>query len=145
MKKILAAIESCETTTVASPIIEQATELADALSCKVWLLHVVPPTRQPPFNIDSKLSRHETATELRQEHDYLQQLAKCMQEKDINTSALLAQGPIINTILKEIRRLEIDLVLLGCRKHGKLYGAFMENTEEGLLSKCPCPIMFVPN
>jgi nucleotide-binding universal stress UspA family protein len=54
------------------------------------------------------------------------------------------QGSIIKTILKESERLDIDLIIMGCHKHGRLYGALMDNTEEGLLSKCTHPVMFVP-
>ena len=144
MKNILVAIESCETTTVASPIIQKTIELASAFSSKVWVLHVLPPSRQPPYNVDTDLSRHETASELRQEHEFLQQLAKCMQDKDVEASALLVHGKIIDTILKEAGRLEVDLIVLGCHRHGSLYGALMQDTEEGLVSKCSQPVMFVP-
>ncbi len=145
MKNILVAIESCETTTTESPIVKKTLELASAFSSKVWILHVVPPTRHPPYNVDSKITRQELAAELRHEHEFLHQLAKCMQDEKIDVTALLAQGPIIGTILNETERLEIDLLIAGCQKHGRLYGALMDDTEEGLLSKCSRPIMFIPD
>lgn len=145
MKNILVAIESCETTTTESQIVKKTLELASALSSKVWILHVVPPLRQPPYNVDRQISRHELAAELHHEHEFLQQLAKCMQDEKIDVTALLVQGPIISTILNETERLEIDLLIAGCHKHGRLYGALMDDTEEGLLSKCSRPIMFIPD
>ncbi len=144
MKNILLAIESCETTTVTSPVVEKTIELASAFSSKVWVLHVVPPSRQPPYNVDSKVSRNEVAAELRREHDFLQQLAKCMRERNIEATALLIEGKIVRTIMNEAERLGIDLVVVGCHKRGRLYGALLDDTEEGLLSKCARPIMFVP-
>lgn len=144
MKNILVAIESCETTTIESPLIKKTLEMASALSSKVWLLHVVPRSHQPPFNVDSATTRREIATEFRNEHDFLQHLAKCIQKKNVDASALLVQGAVIKTILKESGRLDVDLIMLGCHKHGLLYGALMDNTEEGLLSKCSRPVMFVP-
>lgn len=144
MKNILVAIESCESTTIASPLIEKAIELAAAFSSKLWVLHVVPHTHQPPFNIDSKATRREIAAEFHHEHEFVQYLAKCIAERDINVSALLVQGAIIKTILKESERLDADLIVMGCHKHGLLYGALMDNTEEGLLSKCTRPVLFVP-
>jgi nucleotide-binding universal stress UspA family protein len=139
-------IESCETTTIASPIVVKTLELANAFSSKVWILHVVPPTRQHPYNVDSTISRRELAAELRHEHDFLHHLAKCMKDKnkDIDAKALLVEGPIINTILDKSERLTVDLIVLGCHKHGRLYGAILDDTEEGLLSKCTRPIMFIP-
>ena len=144
MKNILVAIDNCETTTIASPIIERTLELASAFSSKVWILHVVPHSRQTPFNVDSKTLRQEVAAELRHEHEFLQHLAKCLQGRDIDATALLVQGAPVKTILKESDRLDIDLIILGCHSHGLLYGALMDVTEEGLLSRCPRPIMFVP-
>ncbi len=144
MKNILMAIEDCETTTTASPIVEKTLELASAFSSKVWILHVAPPSRQSPYNVDNKVFRHEVATELRHEHDFLQQLAKCMQSEKIEVTALLLQGSIISTILQESERLDIDLLVLGCHKQGLLYSALMDDTDEGLLAKCTRPIMFVP-
>ena len=144
MKKILVAIESCETVTIASPIMQHALELATAFASKVWLLHVAPPLREPPYNVDSKMTRHETAVELHNEHDFLQYLARCMQDRDVDAAALLAQGSVIKTILNESERLAVDLILVGCHQHSRLYGALMDSTEEGLLSKCKRPVMFVP-
>jgi nucleotide-binding universal stress UspA family protein len=123
----------------------KAIELANAFSSKVWLLHVVPPSRQPPYNIDRSVSRHGIAAELRHEHDFLQQLAKCMQDKNVDATALLVEGSITGTILKEAERLATDLVMLGCHRHGRLYGALLDDTEEGLLSKCKRPLMFIPD
>lgn len=144
MKNILVAIDSCETTSIESALIKKTIELADALSSKVWLLHVVPPSRHPPFNVDSKIARRETAAEFRHEHEFLQYLAKCLDKRNIATKALLVEGSIINTIVKESERLNADLIMLGCHKHGRLYGALLDNTDEGMLSKCTRPLMFVP-
>ena len=144
MKKLLVAIDSCEATTIASPIMERTIELASAFSSKVWLLHVVPKTRHEPFNVDSKTMRREVAAEFRHEHEFLQHLAQCLRDRAVDATALLVQGGIIKTILKESQRLEIDLIVLGCHGHGLLYGALTDVTDEGLLSKCARPIMFVP-
>ena len=144
MKNILVAIESCETITIASPIMERTLELARAFSSKVWILHIVPYSREAPFNVDTKTLRKEVATELHHEHEFLQRLAQCLRDRDVDASALLVEGPTIKTILKESDRLDIDLIILGCHSHRLLYGALIEVTEEGLLSKCLRPIMFIP-
>lgn len=144
MKNILVAIDSCEATTIASPIMVRTLELANAFSSKVWVLHVVPHSRQEPFNIDRKTLRREHAAELRHEHEFVQHLAQCLRDRDVDASALLVEGATIKTILKESKRLAIDLVVLGCHGHGLLYGALTDVTDEGLLSKCERPVMFIP-
>jgi nucleotide-binding universal stress UspA family protein len=123
---------------------ERTLELASAFSSKVWILHIVPHSREAPFNVESKTLRREVAAELRHEHEFLQHLAQCLRDRDIDATALLVEGATIRTILKESDRLDIDLIVLGCHRHGLLYGALMDVTEEGLLSKCTRPIMFVP-
>jgi len=144
MKNILMTIEDCETTTIASPIVKKTIELASNFSSKVWVLHIVPPLQQSPYNVDNKMLRRNIATEYRQEHDFLQHLAKCMRDKNIDVTALLVQGSIISTILEESERLAVDLLILGCIKHGKLFSALMNDTDESLLARCSRPIMFVP-
>lgn len=144
MKNILMTIEDCETTTIASSIVEKTLELATAYSSKVWILHIVPPLHQIPYNVDSKTFYRDIATEYGREHDFLQHLAKYMQNKNIDATALLVQGSIVSTILDESERLVIDLVVLGCLKHSKLFSALMGDIDESLLAKCSLPIMFVP-
>jgi len=136
-------IKDCDTT-IASPIVEKTLELASSCSSKVHIIHVVPPSQQSPYNVDSKVFRREIASELRYEHNCLQQLSKSMQDIDIKATAMLVRGSIINTVLHESERLAVDLVIIGRHRHGPLYSALMNGTDEGLLAKCNCPIMFVP-
>jgi nucleotide-binding universal stress UspA family protein len=129
---------------MASPIMERTLELARAFSSKVWILHIVPRSQDAPFNVDSKTLRRETAAELRQEHEFLQYLAQCLRDRDVDATALLIEGATTGTLLEESERLDIDLVILGCHSHGFLFGALVDVTEEGMLSKCTRPIMFIP-
>jgi len=144
VNNILMTIKDYESTTISSPIVEKTIEMASNASSKVHLIHIVPPPRHHPYNIDKETFRKEIATELRHEHKCLQHLAKCMREVNIDARALLIEGSIINTILYESERLAVDLIVLGRHKHGPLYSALMNDTDEGLLAKCSCPIMFVP-
>lgn len=144
MKNILVAIDSCEATTIASPIMERTLELATAFTSRVWLIHVLPQPRDEPFNVDSKTLRREVAAEFRHEHEFLQHLAQCLRDRAVDATALLVRGAIIKTLLKESERLDIDLIVLGCHGHGRLFGALTDVTDEGLLSQCARPILFVP-
>ena len=137
VKNILVAIEDCEATTIESPIMERTIELASAFSSKVWILHIVPHPGRPPFNIDSKMLRREVAGELRHEHEILHHLAQCLRDLDVDTKALLVEGAIMKTMLEESDRLDIDLIVIGCHRHGMFYGALMQFTEEVLLTICP--------
>jgi nucleotide-binding universal stress UspA family protein len=94
--------------------------------------------------VDRKILRREAATELHHEHEFMQHLAQCLRDRNVDAKALLIEGATVDTIMEEADRLDIDLVVLGCHKHGLLYGALMDPTEEGLLSKCMRPLLFVP-
>ena len=144
MKNILVAIDSFEATTTMSPLIEKTIELANAFASRVWVLHVVPQSGPPPYNVDKKIFRAELAHELHDEHEYLQLFSNCLRERDIESTSLLVEGPTIKTILHESDRLNVDLVILGCHKHSELFGALMNDTDEGLLARCTRPTMFVP-
>jgi nucleotide-binding universal stress UspA family protein len=145
VKNILVAIDDIETTTIASPLMERALELGHAFSGKVWLVHVVPRSRETtPFNIDKQALRDEGAAELINEHEFLQSLAHCVRERGVVAKALLIEGATVRTILKESDRLNIDLIVLGCHRHRVPYAVLTEFTEEGLLGNCTCPIMYVP-
>lgn len=144
MKNILVAVESFETTTVASPLIEKTIEMANAFSSRVWVLHVVPKSRQSPFNVDQQILRREVSHELHDEHEFVQQFSQCLRDRDIDARSLLVEGATINTILHESDRLEIDLIIMGCHRHSELFAALMNETDQGMLAKCAQPIMFVP-
>jgi hypothetical protein len=67
---------------------ERTLDLASAFSSNVWILHIVPRSRQPPFNIDSKTLRQEVAAELHHEHEFFQQLAQCLRDRDVDAKNL---------------------------------------------------------
>ena len=145
MENILVAIDDCENTSIASPIMVKTLEIARNVMGKVWVVHVVPDTnRPPPFNIDRIVLRREVAAELSNEHSYLQQLAHCLRQRNIDAMALLLEGATIKTILEEAFRLEIDLFVLRCQAHGLFYCALIKITDDALLRECTCPILFVP-
>jgi nucleotide-binding universal stress UspA family protein len=144
VKNILVAIDEYEEVTTESPIIERTLQLATAFTSKVWILHIVPPPRRAPFNIDESVLRKEASGELRQEHEHLQQLAHSLRERAVDAKALLVEGSVVKSILRESERLEIDLIVMGCHRHGLLYKALTEGPGEGLLGKCLLPILFVP-
>jgi nucleotide-binding universal stress UspA family protein len=144
VKNILLAIDDCEATGTETPIVKRTIELARAFSSKVWIIHIVPRPGQPPFSIDEKMLREQTAAERSREQKRLEHLAQSLKNRDVDAEAILVEGAVVTTLLKESERLSVDLIILGCHKHGSLYGALIEFTEEGLLSKCARPVMFIP-
>lgn len=144
MNNILLTIKEFENASITSPIVQQTVDLARCLSSRVHVLHVVPSSHQTPYNVDEELYRCGIAAELRHEHKCLQQLTEDMRRADVDALALLVKGPIIRMILYEAERLAVNLIILGRHRHGPLYLTLMDNTDQGLIAKCECPVMFVP-
>jgi nucleotide-binding universal stress UspA family protein len=144
VKTILVAIDDCEAMTISSPLLEHSIELAGAFSSRVWLVHVVPHPGEPPFNVDPGVMRREVAGEYRQKHEHLQCLAQCLRERGIDAKSLLVEGSPTARLIEEAGRVDADLVVLGCHRHGISYGVLLDVTEEGMLGKCSCPMLFVP-
>jgi nucleotide-binding universal stress UspA family protein len=146
VKNILVAIDECESVSVASPIMRRAIEMATAFSSKVWILHIVPHPGDTVFNVDRQLLRREIRDEMRNEHEHLHRLAQCLRDRQIQATALLVEGGgAARMILEESNRLDADLIILGCHTHTLIYSVLAEGTEEGLLSRCSRPILFVPD
>jgi nucleotide-binding universal stress UspA family protein len=120
-------------------------ELADALRCEVWLLHVADP--EPDFmgyDAGPQVERDLVATELRHEHRELQALAAKWRADGLSCTALLIQGRISESILAEAARLAVDLIVIGNHAGGTMRRLFVGSTSEGVLSKSPIPVLVVP-
>ncbi len=67
-----------------------------------------------------------------------------VKERGVDTTALLVQGPTIETILKEARKLEAELIVLGSHGRGAVLRALLGSISEGVLHKTDVPLLIVP-
>lgn len=140
--KILAAIDFSESS---QKVVEQARELAKAFSAKLWLLHVAEP--EPDFvgyEVETGVMREVIAKRFHNEHRQLQKLGQDLRDGGVDCIALLVQGPTVATILNQVEKLSIDMVVVG--SHGK--GFFMQllvgSISEEVLHKVRVPVLVVP-
>lgn len=142
VKTIIAAVDFSD---ISNEIIEKAGEFASRFSAHLWILHVAAP--DPDFvgyGVGPKHVRQWRADELHDERKFMQQQADMLKEKGINTSSLLIQGPTAETILKEISKLNADLIVLGSHGHSTVYELLVGSVTEAMLRKSPCPVLVVP-
>jgi nucleotide-binding universal stress UspA family protein len=140
---ILAAIDFSGFT---EPILGAVQRIAAAApETRVWLLHVTEP--DPSFvgyDAGPSVVRDQVAAEYRREHQKLQACAERLRRNGAEVSALLIQGAIVDTILTEAVRLDVQLIVMGL--HG--YGAIAELIAGGVckvvLRKAPCPVLVIP-
>lgn len=141
--KILVAVDLSE----ATPRVLQVTErVARQLSGEVRLLHVA--EAEPDFigyeAAGPDVVRDQVAKEFRDEHRSIQSHAETLRETGINASARLIQGPIIDTVFKEAKRFEADLLIVGSHGFGAIYDLLVGSVSRGILKDAEIPVIVVP-
>jgi nucleotide-binding universal stress UspA family protein len=142
MKNIAIALDLSNSSTV---LIEQAKVLARANDAKIWLIHIAAP--DPDFigyDVGPKYIREDRADILKEEHKKLGKLKNTLTDVGIDAEALLIQGPIIQTLLEEVDKLEIDLLVIGKKGHGLFYRAILGSVFDSIVKKVHVPLLAVP-
>jgi nucleotide-binding universal stress UspA family protein len=141
MRNIVVAVDFGDET---DGVIDAARELASPLSAKVWLVHAAAP--DPDFvgyRAGPQSVRDAVANGLREEHRQLQQLAVELRATGIDATALLLQGPTVQTLVKEARRLDADHIVIGSHGHGALLRTVLGSVSEGVLHGANCSVTVV--
>lgn len=126
-------------------LIDKAYELAKSFDSKIWLMHIAAP--DPDFvgyDVGPQYIRDFRAEDLKKEHRKIQRLASELQEKGVNAEGLLVQGATIEMIIKESKKLNIDLIIAGHHKHGFFYKAFVGSVSAQIIKKSKLPVLIVP-
>ncbi|MHA7841855.1 MAG: universal stress protein [Winogradskyella sp.] len=142
MKNILLPIDFNGNETL---LLDKATEIGKTFNSKVWLIHVASP--DPDFvgyDAGPQFIRDNRASELREEHQKLQDFAKKLTTENIECEALLIQGSTVETILKKTEKLNIDLIIIGHEAYGFFHKALFGSVSESLVKKSNIPILVVP-
>jgi nucleotide-binding universal stress UspA family protein len=112
---------------------------------QVVLLHVAEP--DPDFvgyEVDTEQMRDIEAKHYHQEKCDLEVLKKDLEKEGINSKALLIQGAIVETILKEAKKLAVDVIIMG--SHGKnfMQRTLLGSSSTGVMHKSTLPVLIVP-
>lgn len=142
MKNIAVALDLSNTS---NALIEHAKVLARANKAKIWLIHVAAP--DPDFvgyDVGPKYIREDRAHTLKQEHEQLGELKNSLTDVGVEAEALLIQGPTVQTLLEEIDKLKIDLLVVGKKGHGLLHRAILGSAFDSIVKKVHVPLLAVP-
>ena len=142
MRNLLAAVDF---SAVSEAVIEQAASLAQAFSGELTLVHVAAP--DPDFvgyAAGPQTVRDDRAREIRAEHRELEAIARDLRDRGITVRALLIQGPTVEQILTEGKRIQADAIVIGSHGHSALYRALLGSVSEGVVRAARCPVLVVP-
>ncbi|MFT5701320.1 MAG: nucleotide-binding universal stress UspA family protein [Desulforhopalus sp.] len=126
-------------------VVEKAEEIAEAVSAKLWLLHVAEP--EPDFvgyEVGPQSVRDSLSKRFHKEHRQIQDIAEQMRQNGIDTTALLVQGSTVETILMKASKISADMIVVGTHGKGRVYRLLVGSVSEGILRKANCSILVVP-
>ncbi|MCZ4408822.1 universal stress protein [Cryomorphaceae bacterium 1068] len=142
MKRILIAVDNENGT---DEMLDYAGKMASLYDATLYILHIARP--EPEFvgyDVGPEYIRLDAAREYRDEHRWVQELAKRLDSQNIDARALLIQGYVADEILKQADDIEADLVICGSHKNGFFYNLFLENIAVELSKKSKRPLLVYP-
>ncbi|MFP4052809.1 MAG: universal stress protein [Phycisphaerae bacterium] len=142
-RTILAAVDFSDVT---DAVLEQAARLGRQLRARVILLHVAPD--EPPvqaFEAGPGYVRDVLADHLRHRHAQLLQCRKKIEHRGLSVHALLTAGQPDEGILRQARRFQPEMIVLGSHGHGRLYHLLTGSVSASVLHDAPCPVLVVPS
>jgi len=142
MHTILTAVDL---TAATDAVIDQTRQFAKAFGSRVYLLHVEAPDADfVGYDVGPQAVRDDIAHTIAADHHTLQDLADSLRPDAPHVEPLIIQGPTVQKIHDEARRLEADLLIVGAHTHGPLYTLVHGQTTEAILKHAPCPVLVVP-
>ena len=142
MKNILVAIDFDESLEI---LVKQAKRFANAFEAKIWLMHVAAP--DPDFvgyNVGPQYIRDSRADELWEEHKIIQKYTDQLHNQGCDAEGLLIQGATIEMIIKESKKLKVEMIIAGHHERGFMYNAFVGSVSAQIIKNSKIPVLIVP-
>ena len=139
---VIVALDFSEVT---RDVLEVVGRISATGSMKLYLVHVAEP--DPDFvgwQAGPDVVRKQVAEEFRREHRQLDEMAKNLRQAGRAATALLVQGPIVETILDQASDLEAGLIVVGSHGHGAAYDLVVGSISSGIIRKSTVPVLVVP-
>lgn len=139
---ILAAVDFSPVT---ESVLSTIGRIGALTAIKVCLVHVAPP--EPAFvgyAPGPDVVRGQVAAELHAYRQRLQELAERLREAGVETTALLLQGPTVDTLIAECGKRQAGLIVLGSHGHGAVYDVLVGSVAEGVVKRSKVPVLLVP-
>lgn len=142
MKTILAAIDFSDVT---ERLLELARDMALVHGASLHLIHVEAPEpdfvgyEPGPQHVRDDVA-HQSVRHFKEENSLRNQL----RDQGIDAHSVVLQGPTVEKILEEARRISTDMIIIGSHGHGAVYHLLLGSVGEGVLKRASCPVLVVP-
>lgn len=143
MKNILVAINHERNAPV---LIAKAEEFAKSFNSKVWILHVNEPDPDSFIGLEAgpQYAQDKRVAKRKKEAELVRQLEKELKEKNVDATGVVIEGPTEKMIKKEVKKLNIDLLIAGHHKRNFFYQLFTGNIEQELIEDLNIPVLLIP-
>ena len=140
MERILIAIDGSPASDEA---VELGVELAAEQQAAVTFVHVVRPLDVVPMNcfgLAAGARPHDVTEEERQP---LVEAKAAAERQGVHATAELLVGDVVDEIVAYADNLDVDLIVIGSRGHGRLTNALLGSVSRGVLSESKRPVVIV--
>lgn len=142
MKTIVVLLDFSDVT---FKVLKQAHKLAKTFDSAVILLHVDPnPTVTGTTSEAGGIIVEPSPESVQLAQAKLKELMDSLAKFGINVSAEELRGPTAEEILRETKRLNADLIILGSHQHNAIYNLLIGSVAEDVLKCAHCPVLVVP-
>jgi len=120
-------------------VVAVARRLALATGAQVFVVHCAEP--------DPDLvgyDRDEVADRFQCDHAMVQDCAEQLRAEGVDATALMILGPTVQTTLREARRLEAELIIVGSHCRGVAYEMLVGSDSAGIVRQTEIPVLLVP-
>jgi nucleotide-binding universal stress UspA family protein len=139
---IIVAVDLSEAT---SKVIEAARGVADLTGASIHILHVVEAEADFIGKSDDAVKQQaQVAKDFPMEYERLKTLAEKLQDDGLDASTCLLRGPAIATTLKEAKRLDAGLIVVGTHGRGAVFDVLIGSYSAGIIRSSKLPVLVVP-
>lgn len=134
MRNLLVAIDYSRNT---PRVVKEAKRLAKEFRCPVWLVHI----EDCSDEVGEKL---EKAVDVQASRKKTEALAEKFREDGIEANAVTKCGPVVETLMGEIQRLDAAHIVAGTHGYGWLNQMLRGSVTTELVNQCAIPITLIP-
>jgi len=149
-------------TVLSENVLLKAKEIAAATSAKLWIIHIVSPDQGfigyehaglsqmgvLEYEIESQSNsqniRKFISNKLHLNHRKIQSISANIRDDGIDSTGLMIQGAIVETILKQASKLKVDMIILGSQQHSFIHQCLLGSISEDVVHNSQVPILVVP-